>query len=81
MRPRKERQVGAWPSFGVRVEQVIGAGIVLIDALLDEAHAEHARIEVEIFLRRARYGGDVMKTVHAIHAEIIAHDESLMPDR
>ena len=49
--------------FGVGVEQVIGAGIVLVDALLDEPHAQDAGVEVEILLRRAGNRGDVVQPV------------------
>src|SRR3954467_13476428 len=62
----------------MRVEPVMGSGIVLVHALLHQAHAEHARVEVEVFLRRTRDGCDVMKTVDAPHAVIMrrnpAHD-------
>ena len=63
LRPGEERQVGARPAFGVRIEQVVGARVVLIDAALDEPHAENAGIEVEVLLRRAGDRGDVMKAV------------------
>ena len=53
MRPGEEREVGAGVPFGVRVEQMVGAGIVLVDAPLDQAHAEHARVEIQVLLRRA----------------------------
>ena len=65
--PRKERQVGAGPTLRIRIEQVIGAGIVLVHALLDQAHAEDTGIEVEVFLRRSGDGGDVMKAVDSAH--------------
>ena len=54
-------------SFRVGIEQVIGAGIVLVDALLDEPHAEHAGVEVEVLLRRSGDGRDVMQAVDALH--------------
>jgi hypothetical protein len=71
LRPRKEREVGAGPAFGVGIEEMVGTGIVLIDALLDEAHAEDAGVEVEILLRRTGDGGDVMQPVHAAHPPMI----------
>ena len=52
--PGKKRQVGARMALGVGIEQVIGARIVLVDAALDQAHAEHAGVEVEVLLRRSR---------------------------
>ena len=68
VRPGEERQVGAGVPFGVRVEQVVGAGIVLVDAPLDQAHAEDAGVEVEVLLRRSRDRRDVMQSVDAAHA-------------
>ena len=67
LRPGKERQVRARTSLRVGIEQVVRAGIVLVDALLDEAHAEHPDVEVEVLLRRSGDGGDVMKAVDAWH--------------
>ena len=63
LRPRKEREIRPGPSFGVCVEQVIRAGVILVDALLDEPHAQDAGVEVEIFLRRAGNRGDVVQPV------------------
>ena len=57
----EEREVGARSAFGVSVEQVIGPDVVLVDAALDEPHAENASIEVEILLRRSGDSGDVMR--------------------
>jgi hypothetical protein len=42
---------------------VIGAGIVEVDGLLDEAQAEDAGVEVEIAAGWACDGGDVMNAV------------------
>ncbi len=53
--------------FGVGVKEVVRPGIVLVDASLDEPHAEDTGVEVEVLLRRAGNRGDVMKTVHCIH--------------
>ena len=62
-------------SLGVGVEEVIGAGIVLVDAALDEAHAEDAGVEIEVFLRRAGDGGDVVKTVDGMHGGHVSYAE------
>ena len=51
----------------VGVEQVIGAGIVLVDALLDQPHPEDAGIEIEVLLCRSRDGGDVVQPADAFH--------------
>jgi hypothetical protein len=66
--PGEERQVGAWMSLGVGVEQMIGPGIVLVHAALDQPHPEHARVEVEILLRGTGDRRDVVQTVNAGHA-------------
>ena len=50
-------------AFRVGVEEVVGARIVLVDAPLDEPHAEHAGVEVEVLLRRSGDRGDVMQPV------------------
>ena len=44
----------------VRVKQMVSARIVLIDAFLDETHAQDARIEIQILLRGACDRGDVV---------------------
>ena len=64
-RPREERQVGARAALGVRVEEVIGARVVLVHAPLDQVHAQDAGVEIDVLLRRARDGGDVVETVDA----------------
>ncbi len=55
-------------SFGIGVEQMIRPGIILIDALLHQAHPEHAGIEIKVLLRRTRNGGDVMEAADSFHA-------------
>jgi hypothetical protein len=60
MTEREERQIGAGMSVRVGVKQVIGPRIVLVDAPLHEPHAEHLRVELQVLLRVAGYGGDVM---------------------
>jgi hypothetical protein len=39
---------------------VVGADVVLVDGLLDQAQPKRADVEVEIALCRARDGGDVV---------------------
>ena len=58
--------------FGVGVEEMVGAGVVLVDAALDEAHPEDAGVEVEVFLGGARYRRDVMKAFDLAHITTIA---------
>jgi hypothetical protein len=68
--PGEEGQIAPRMTGGVGVEEVVGAGVVLVDALLHQPHAEHAGVEVEILLRRAGDGGDV---VEALDRSRIAH--------
>ena len=55
----------------VGIEEVIGPGVVLVDALLDEPHAEHAGVEVEVLLRGPGDGGDVVESVDGAHILIL----------
>src|SRR4051794_26030888 len=68
MRPRKEGQVCSRVSGRVGVEQVVCAGIILVDALLDQPHAENAGVEIQVLLSRPGNGRDVMQPVDAFHA-------------
>ena len=52
-------------TLGVGVEQMVGAGVILVHAALDQAHAQDAGIEVEVLLRRPGDRRDVMQTVNA----------------
>src|SRR5436190_20613453 len=64
MLPRKEGQNCSGASCLVAIIEVIGAGIIEVHRLLDEAQPERARIEVEISRRPARYCGYVMDASH-----------------
>ena len=48
--------------FRVGVEKMVGAGIILVDALLNQPHPEDAGVEIEIFLSRPGDRSDVMKS-------------------
>src|SRR4029453_16620405 len=52
VRPWKKREIGSRMPFGIRVEEMVGARVVLVDAPLDEAHAKDARVEAGILLVR-----------------------------
>ncbi len=67
LRPGEERQIRARTPLRVGIEQVVRARVVLVDALLDQAHAEHAGVEVQVLLRRSGDGGDVVKPVGVLH--------------
>ena len=71
VRPGKEGQIRAGMSFSVRIEEVVCAWVVLIDALLDQPHPEHAAVEVEVLLRGPGDGGDVVQSVDGSHLLIL----------
>ena len=56
----EEGEVGARAALLVRVEEVVDGRIVLVDGLLHQAQAEHARVEVDVAGGVARDGGDVV---------------------
>ena len=76
LRPGKEGEVGAWPALGVGIEEVVGAGIVLVDAFLDQLHAENPGVEIEILLRRSGNRRDVVQTVSTARCPLLRHDLS-----
>src|SRR5665213_2572383 len=67
VRPRKECEIGPGIPVGIRVEQMVGVGRVLVNRLLHESHAEHARVKIEVRLCIASNGGDVMDSGYLIH--------------
>ncbi len=71
----KEGQVGAGSSCLVAVEQVIDAGIVLIDGLGHQAQSQDARVEVDVARRVGGDGGDVMNALelHPWSSDVVAH--------
>ena len=74
LRPREKGEVGARVTLGVRIKEVVRAGIVLVDAALDQAHAEDSGVEVEVFLRRSGDGRDVVEAV-----DVSGHDTDFIP--
>ena len=50
LRPGEESQVGAGVALGVGIEEVVGAGIVLVDTFLHQAQAQARRVKVEVLL-------------------------------
>ena len=75
LRPREKSEVGAGMAFRVRVEKMVSAGIILVHTFLHQPHPEHARVEIEILLRRSGDRRDVMKSAN------VPHDLSTMPRR
>jgi hypothetical protein len=59
-RPVEEGDVAARRGLAVGVEEVIRARVVLVDGLLDEAHAERARVEVVVAAGVGRDGRQVV---------------------
>src|SRR5712671_1374140 len=70
--PREERDVGSGVTFSVGVKQVIRSGRILIYALLDEAHAEHAGVKVDVVLGVASNASDVVESAYAAHSMVSA---------
>ena len=50
----------------VRKEEVIGVDRVLVYGSLYQSHSEHARVEVQVLLRVARYRRDMMNSKYRI---------------
>jgi hypothetical protein len=86
--PVEESDVRAGARQPVRVEEVIGADIVLVHRLLDEAHAKHALIESSVSRRVGRNGRQVVNAIElhgnsalrrsasgigAVRANLVAH--------
>ena len=65
--PREERHVGSGRARRVRVEEVIGAGVVLVDASLDEPHPQDTRVERQVLLRMAGDRRDVVDAADRFH--------------
>ena len=61
----EEGQLSARPPPLVGVEQVVDAGIVLVDRLGGQPEPEHARVEVEVLLRVPGDGGDVVEALES----------------
>ena len=59
-RPVEEGEIGAGPGQRIGIEQVIGAGVVLVDGLLDHPHAQRPGIEALVARRVGRDRGQVM---------------------
>src|SRR2546422_10999280 len=52
-RPWEKSQVGSGMTFRIRIEKVVRPGIILVHAFLHETHPEHARIKIQVLLRRS----------------------------
>src|SRR5262249_450509 len=63
--PRKEGLDGAGMTDVVAVIKMVGAGVVEIHRLLDEAQPEHAGVEIEVAVRFPGNGRHVVNSRHA----------------
>ncbi len=70
-RPVEEGEVRAGRGKAVGIEEVVGAGVVLVDGLLDEAQAERLRVEAQVLLR---IGGDRRQVMDA--GKLLGHGHS-----
>ena len=61
--PGEERHERAGAASLVAVVEVVRAGVVEVDGLLDESQPEAADVEVDVLLRVARDSGDVVQTL------------------
>ncbi len=69
--PREERQVGSRTAFGVGVEQMVRAWVVLVHAPFDQMHTQNAGVEIHVLLRRSGNSSDMVQPVDR-PGEIIA---------
>ena len=71
-RPVEEREIGAGAALRIRIEQVIRAHIVLVHRSLDQAHAQHLRVEAMVLSDLCGNGGEVVDA-EEIHPAILDH--------
>jgi hypothetical protein len=65
-RPGKEREQTPWTACRIAKIEVIGAGIVEVDRPLYQSEPEQTREEIQVTLRIARNGGDMMDATHPL---------------
>src|SRR4051794_24516935 len=58
--PREEGQIGARVAFCIGVEKVVGPRVVLVDTPFNQMHTKYTRVKIEVFLRVAGYGRDMV---------------------
>jgi hypothetical protein len=64
--PGEEREDRSGLAGFVAVVEVVGAGIVEVDGLLDEPQPQRVRVEVEICARPAGDGRDMMDALSCV---------------
>src|SRR2546429_4802424 len=69
----KEGEVGPGASFLVGVEEVVDGGVVLVDRLLDQAHAHDAGVEEQIFRGVGRDRAYVVDAVQWFHVSPVSY--------
>ena len=71
LRPVEERDVGSRMAQLVRIEEVVGGYVVLVDGFLDQAQTEDSRVEVDVVSCAPGNGRDMVQTVKRCR---VAHD-------
>ena len=69
-RPVEESDIGSGRAQAIGIEQVVGAGVILVHGLLD--HAETQRLGIEIVIA-CRIGGDGGEVVEALEFHVIPY--------
>src|SRR5258708_21276626 len=64
--PGEERYDGAGRSSFITIVKLIGAGVVKVDGLLDEALPQDTGIKIDILLGISHNGGEMVKTSKGI---------------
>src|SRR5438067_1014315 len=67
LRPGEKSQVRARVTFRIRIEKMVGPGIILIHTFFHEAHPENARIKIQVLLCGPGNSRHVMKSPHRLH--------------
>ena len=76
IRPIEECEVAARGPFCIRVEQMVGTDVILVNGLFDQAHSEYLRVKMKVCRRISRNSGDVMNSekirFHKIQSSILS---------
>src|SRR5207245_2254988 len=69
----EEGEVGAGASFLVGVEEVVDGGVVLVNRLLDQAHAHDAGVEEQVLRGVGRDRAYVVDAVQWFHVSLVSY--------
>ncbi len=53
--------------LGIGIEEMIRAGVILVDAFLDQPHPEHVDVEIQILLCGSGDRSNMMKSSERLH--------------